>query len=476
MERAVKAVLNSFILNRPDLFSNKDFAIFCGMGNNGGDGLALVRLLLNKGKNVLVFILKHKDEGSPDFERNLLLLKRMTDSIHFLDENKLDFKIQKDHVLIDCILGTGLSRPVSGFLKKIIVKINSLKNPLVAIDSPSGLSTENNGSNDLEAVIKADCTFTIGTPKLSFFFPSNQIYTGHWFLVTIGLDQQFLESADSRFYFLEEKDITSHIKARSPFSHKGTYGHALIIAGSYGKIGAAVLSTKACLRTGAGLVTAVIPKCGYEILQSSVPEAMVITSEKDDELGKMELSQEYSSTAIGPGIGTSSTTSKLLESILGSTKASMVLDADALNIIAANPEYLKKLPPDSILTPHPGEFKRLVGSWKNDHERLDLLINFAVKHHVLVILKGKYSTLACPTGEVYFNSTGNPGMATAGSGDVLTGMLCSFLAQGYEAKTAALMGMYLHGLAGDKAVEKKGENSILAGDIIEGISGAFSKF
>lgn len=475
MERAASAVVDSFFSNLPD-FSNKSaFAIFCGMGNNGGDGLAIARLLLNEGKRVQVFVVKHRNQGSNDFERNFQILRQINASIQILDEDSFGFQLSEDCIVIDCLFGTGLSRPIGGVLKKIIQEINSRKNTVLGIDCPSGLYTEDNSTNDLEAVVKADFTFTIGLPKLSFFFPTKYDYVGDWFLVPIGLDADFIQKVDSRYFYLEEKDIISCLRARSAFAHKGTLGHALIIAGSYGKIGAAVLSAKACLRTGVGLLTAIVPKCGYEIMQISVPESMVVCSKSEFVHEKMELPKDYSSIAIGPGIGTSESVELLLTEILRKSFKPLILDADALNIIANKPALLSFVPENSILSPHLGEFKRLVGPWENDYHRLELLIKFAVKYKLYIILKGKYSSLACPSGEVFFNSTGNPGMATAGSGDVLTGILCSLLSQSYMPQTAAILGMYIHGLAGDMAAKEKSEQSVIASDIIEAIPLAYKK-
>lgn len=475
MERAATAIVDCFYSNLPVLSKKMDFVVFCGMGNNGGDGLAIARLLVNKGKNVQVFILKHKEQASSDFEKNFQILKKMELSIQLLNEKLFDFHLPENCIVIDCLFGIGLSRPISGFMKEIIQKINDGDNIVLAIDSPSGLYAEDNSRNDLKAVVKADFTFTIGLPKLSFFFPSNHDYVGHWFIVPLGLDADFIYRADSKYFYLEEKDIVSYLKTRPAFSHKGRFGHSLIIAGSYGKIGAAVLSAKACLRTGVGLLTAAVPKCGYEIMQTSVPEAMVTCSKDKFVLEDIEVSDKYNCVAIGPGIGTSASAELLLMDILKESSKPVILDADALNIVARKPKLLAFIPENSILSPHPGEFERLVGSWKNDYHRLDLLIEFASKYSLFVILKGKYSTLACPSGEIFFNSTGNAGMATAGSGDVLTGILCSLLSQGYTPKIAAIFGMFLHGLAGDMASAEKSQASLIAGDIIEAIPKVYKR-
>lgn len=473
MERAVQAIFSSFRKEKHELFNRKTLVFFCGMGNNGGDGLALARLFLNQGKTVRIFIIKHKTKGSPDFERNLEIVREICDSIIYLDQEKYSFLLNEEDVVIDSIFGIGLTRPIDGFIKLVIQELNQLKNPVISIDSPSGLFAEDNSSNDPQAIVQAVHTFTIGAAKLSFFLPSNHHFTGNWNLVPIGLDEDFISQTDRGYFILEEKDIQAHLQRRATFTHKGDYGHAIIVAGSYGKIGAALLSTKACLKMGAGLVTAIVPKCGYEILQLGAPEAMVMTSEGIDHIEMFELSAEYNAIAVGPGIGVLSKTAEMLFMLLQQSSNPIVIDADALNILSKNKKYLSEIPVNSILTPHPGEFKRLVGEWKNDYERLQLLKKFAIKHKVFVILKGKYSSLATPSGEIYFNSTGNPGMATGGSGDVLTGILCSLLAQGYEPFYACIIGMYIHGMAGDLAADAKTEHAMLAGDIIEAIPKAY---
>jgi NAD(P)H-hydrate epimerase len=269
--------------------------------------------------------------------------------------------------------------------------------------------------------------------------------------------------------------VQSLLKKRKKFSHKGSYGHALLVSGSKGKMGAAVLTTKAALHSGAGLVTTFVPQCGYDIIQTSCPEAMcLISSEYDYLVGELDLSN-YQSIGIGPGIGTQPGTSELVLKIIQHAACPLVIDADALNILAQNPDWLKLLPKNSILTPHQKEFDRLFGSSISAYDRLQQQIEHSKAHSIFILVKGAHSSLSTPSGEVYFNSTGNPGMAKGGSGDVLTGMITSILASNHSPKEAVTLAMYLHGLAGDKAKKKYTEYAMNSAQIIDCIPKAFKQ-
>jgi len=453
------------------------YMVVCGMGNNGGDGLAISRQLIAKGCTVETFIIPFFSVASEDFSINKKALEKIkegkiTEIREAEDLNISQYK-SRNIVIIDAILGSGLSKPVEGKLAEVIQKINSFHLPVISIDMPSGLSMEDNTGFDKKNIIGASFTLTFETPKLSFLFVDNAENVGEFYILDIGINKKFLVEQKSSDNWVTQ-DMCAHIfKHRARFSHKGTYGHALLVAGGYGKMGAAILGAKSCLRAGVGLLTAHIPKCGYEILQTSVPEAMVITDEEEQDFSGVKDLSKYNAIGIGPGIGMSEKAAKGLKMLIQQSTVNMVLDADALNILSENKTWLSFLKPESILTPHPGEFARLVGKSSSAFEAYNKQREFAVKYRVYVILKGAYTSIATPGGEVYFNSTGNPGMATAGSGDTLTGIILSLLAQAYPPAHAAILGVYIHGLAGDIAAEEWGENALIAEDITNCLGRAF---
>lgn len=453
--------------------SGADIAIFCGLGNNGGDGLAVARQLHSKGyKHIAVYVVMHGNKKSPDFELNEARLKGLL-PVTYINNRKQVPAFKKGTVVVDAILGSGLNRNVEGIAAQVIGAINKSKTKVISIDIPSGLfCDELNREGD--AIIHSALTLTFHSPKFSFLLPANGKYVPAFQVLDIGLNTAYADKIDSDNYFTDERSVINLIKPRTKFSHKGTYGHALIIAGSYGKIGAAVLSVKAALRSGAGLVSSLLPACGYQVMQVTNPEAMVIAS-GDKILGDLPQLQKFNAIGIGPGIGTEPEVVNLVRNLFKSFKAPMVLDADALNILSDNKPLLKLLPDQSILTPHPGEFKRLVGEWKDDMDRLKKQIAFSKKYKVIVVLKGANTAVSAPTGEVYFNSTGNPGMAKGGSGDVLTGIITSMLAQKYAPLQAALIGVYIHGLAGDIASNELSATAMNTGDIINALPVAFKQ-
>jgi hydroxyethylthiazole kinase-like uncharacterized protein yjeF len=447
--------------------SKKHFVI-CGTGNNGGDGLVIARLLFKIKIPVEVIILDSHTH-TIDFEKNLEQLKSLSIQILILKE---DEKIPpfNNAIIIDAIFGTGLRRPVSGWIGDCIDSMNNSGCEIISIDLPAGLFADSHSEGK---IIKARHTLTFQSPKLAFFFPENEKYVGEFHILDIGLDQEFMGYVDSKKEVLEKDQVKKILKPRGKFTHKGNYGHALLISGSKGKIGASVLAARACLRSGAGLLTVHVPQCGYEILQSTIPEAMTEADKNENVISESGDIEKFSSIAIGPGIGTSAITIKMFEEILDKSERPIVLDADALNILSMKKELLKKVPALSILTPHPKEFSRLAGDSSNDFERHERQIQFSMENNVIVILKGAYTCISFPGGQVSFNSTGNPGMAKGGSGDVLTGILLSLTAQGYSFEEAAILGVYIHGLAGDKAAKKKGVYSMIATDLIEALPKAF---
>ncbi len=450
--------------------------VICGLGNNGGDGLVIARLLLKAGYDTDVIILRHSDNCSENFKINedrLIKLKKKN-IIEVKEISKFPLLNDND-VIIDAIFGSGLSKPIEGLISEVVEKMNKCKGYVIAIDIPSGLFSEDNSANNHKAIVNADVTLTFQVTKLSFLLPQNYLFVGEWYLLDIGLDKEFINSLSSIYHFVEEDDIRQMLKPREKFAHKGNFGHALLISGSYGKMGAAVLGAKACLRSGAGLVTVHIPKSGYNILQTAVPEAMVSPDKSEEFISSLPGISKYNAIAVGPGIDKKEETQKLLKLLIQNSSIPLILDADALNILSENKTWLSFLPKGSIFTPHPKEFERLAGKPEHDIHRLQLQKEFSVKYGVYVIYKGAYSTISTPDAKLYFNSTGNPGMATGGSGDVLTGILLGLKARGYTSIETCILGTYLHGLAGDIAKHRMGEESLIAGDIVENIAGAFGE-
>jgi len=447
--------------------------IFCGQGNNGGDGLAIARLLSERAYDVEVYVCKIGNSSSEDFSTNLKRLPPFQ-KIKFYEIEKEDNfpQLESKGILIDAIFGSGLNRPIEGYWEKLIRFLNEQNQIVVSVDIPSGVFAD----AATEGIsIFADYTFSFQVPKLAFFFSENEQRVGEWLTESINLHQGFLEATDTPFFYLEKKYVQSILKPRRKFSHKGTYGHALIIAGSYGKMGAAVLATKAALRSGAGLVTCHIPKVGYDILQISTPEAMASIDISKQYFSVINDLEKYNAIAIGPGLGMEAITKQGVEDFFNKIKTPIVVDADALNLIAQN-NWLEKLPSNSILTPHPKEFERLFGKTQNSFERMALQRIYSKKHQIYIILKGAHTCISTPSGECYFNSTGNPGMATGGSGDVLTGILVSLLAQGYSSLETCQLGVYLHGLAGDLASLKIGsEEGLIASDVVSALAESIKK-
>ena len=455
-------------------YPNKtEFCVFCGKGNNGGDGLAIARMLASQGKGVTVYIVNYTDSASDDFLTNYERLLEMQSEhckiIELAEFQKIT--IPQNAIIIDGIFGSGLNRPITGFTADYISFINTLSNKKIAIDIPSGLFADEPTPAGA-VVFCANETITFQSPKLQFLFAENQRFVGKLTIADIQLKNPFPET-ETPFEFVTRNTI--NIQPRNQFAHKGTFGHALLVSGSFGKIGAAELASKACLRTGCGLLTTHCPSCGYEMMQIAVSEAMISVDENEKLLSTIPDSSPYSAVGIGPGIGTNEITEKALRTFLQTNTKPLVLDADALNCIAQNPDMWQFVPQHTIITPHPGEFDRLTHKHTTCYERFETQLSFAKEHSCIVVLKGHYTSIATPDGTVYFNSTGNPGMATAGSGDVLTGIILSLLAQQYSPVEAAKIGVFLHGMAGDCATEKIGEFSLIASDIIENIGTALRK-
>ena len=451
------------------------FIIFCGKGNNGGDGLAIARLLYEKGYPVSVYVLASGKEGSADFDTNLQKLLSSPIVVSHIDDQD-DFPvIETGTVVVDALFGTGLNKPLEGAAAQLVEYINSSIAFVISIDLPSGLFIDQSSKGN--SIIRATYTLTFQCLKTGLLVQENAIYIGEVHVLDIGLDLQFLEGKIIHQEFIEPSLVQAIYKPRNAFAHKGNFGHALIIAGSYGKMGAAVLAAKACLCSGAGLTTVYAPKCGYNILQVAIPEAMVFTDENENFVSTLPMEiEKYESIGIGPGIGTQEPTQNLLSFIVRRYKKPIVLDADALNCLAVQTDLFKQLPPDSILTPHPKEFDRMFGEHADDFIRIQTARQKAKELNIILVVKGHHSVIATPGGQVYFNSTGNAGMAKGGSGDILTGIITALLAQGYTAAQAAILGVYLHGLAGDIAAKDHALESLTATDLINGLSTAFRKF
>ncbi|HHJ11414.1 MAG TPA: NAD(P)H-hydrate dehydratase [Bacteroidetes bacterium] len=454
----------------------KQVLVFTGPGNNGGDSLALSRMLIGAGYKVKVFLLQISDHLSESCHTNMERLKKLNHAdITFVREERELPDLGKDDLVIDGMFGSGLTRPLKGLPERAVKKINESGATVVAIDVPSGLFGEDNRENIPENILQADYTLTFQFPKLSFFFPENEPYTGEWVVLPIGLHPDIIAREPTSYHYLTPEDIIPLIRKRKKFSHKGTFGHALLISGSFGRMGAAVLASRACLRGGVGLLTTHIPRLGNDIIQTAVPEAMLSCDQSDIIFSEVPDLTPYSAIGAGPALDTRNNTQKAMLLLLQKASVPLVLDADALNILALHPEWLGKLPENTILTPHPKEFERMAGPAKNGYDRVHKAMKFAQEHTVIVVLKGAHTAVAAPDGNVYFNMTGNPGMATAGSGDVLTGIILSLLAQRYKPLEAALTGVYVHGLAGDLALKEHGEEALISSDIIEHLGGAFLK-
>jgi ADP-dependent NAD(P)H-hydrate dehydratase / NAD(P)H-hydrate epimerase len=450
--------------------------IFAGPGNNGGDGIALARLLSANRFNVEVFFVKASDKTSDDWNINYQRLEKET-SVPFNTIESIDHFpfISSDDILIDAIFGSGLSRPVEGLASLVIKKINQTGNVVISIDIPSGLFGEDNISNKPETIVRADHTLSFEFPKLSFMFGENAGFVGEWIVLHIGLSKNAIINTQTPYQYTEDNFVLPLLKNRQKFDHKGKYGHGLLIAGSHGKIGASVLGARAALRTGIGLITCHVPACGYQVIQTSLPEAMAIADKNESIISDSLPLETFNAAAIGPGIGTDQVTQNALHAYLKKCLIPLVIDADGINILGLNKEWLAELPIGTILTPHVKEFERIAGKTENSYQRLERQAEFAAEHNCVVILKGAHTSVATPDGKAYFNSTGNPGMATAGSGDVLTGMILSLIAQGYSPENASVIGVYLHGLAGDIASSKSCYESIIASDIIDNTGNAFLK-
>jgi hydroxyethylthiazole kinase-like uncharacterized protein yjeF len=463
MERAAMRCVDWIISSN---FINQNIKIFCGKGNNGGDGLAIARLLIEKGFSVTVYILEFGAKGTDDFQVNLQKLHLLSKEIHFIQSSEFLPVIERTDVVIDALYGSGLNRPLKDLNALLVEHINQFAVTVISIDVPSGMSIDKSSKGN--NIICATTTLTFQSLKLCFLMAENEPFFGEVQVLNIDLHPDYLLTAETVFEVIEKNDIASFIQPRKRFSHKGHFGHALIIAGNAGKMGAAVMACGAALRSGCGLVSANISKEFANALHATFPEAMVMLREK----GLMELNK-YTSLAIGPGLGTDEAAEQLLEQVLQDYPHAMIIDADALNILSFHKEWLKKIPAGTVLTPHPKEFDRLFGNCENDFERINKAIALTEEFPFIITLKGHHTCIAS-NGKAVFNTTGNAGLAKGGSGDVLCGMMVSFMAQHYSPVHAAAIAVYLHGLAADLSLENQSMESLLATDVMNAIGKAFN--
>jgi NAD(P)H-hydrate epimerase len=474
MERAAWACTNWLI---EKLKQEDKVLIFAGPGNNGGDGLAIARQLVEKGYQVQVVMPWITDRLSADCQLNLDRLNEHDSCqvLKLLDSENLK-GISESNIVVDALFGSGLTRSVDGIAADCIDYINKGEHVVISVDIPSGLFADQPNQIMKDAIVQADYTLSLEMAKHSFMMPDNELFVGELHILPIGLSQEFILGAPTVALLLTKQGLAELRRPRAKHSHKGTFGHGLLIAGSYGKMGAAILAAKACLRSGVGLCTLHIPKHANPILQTALPEAMLSMDDNLDRFSQLpsDLSN-YDAIAIGPGLGTDPDSQKAFKFLIQESQKPLVIDADALNILSENKTYLGFLPANSILTPHPKEFERLVGKCANGFERIQKQRELAQRYNLYVILKGAYTSVATPNGQLFYNTTGNPGMATGGSGDVLTGVLLALMAQGYPSFQASLLAVYLHGMAGDLALELESMESLIASDLIANLGKAFKQ-
>ena len=474
MERAAKALTRAIT----ETWNNSvPVIVFAGPGNNGGDALAVARLLADQGYQVSVYLFNITGHLAEECAANKLRLTEARRVKNFTEVSQ-EFdppRLEKGMLVIDGLFGSGLNKPLAGGFASLVKYINSSTADIVAIDVPSGLMTEDNTYNVRANIIRANVTLTLQQPKLAFYFPENQPFIGQLRVLDIRLSQEGIDKIEASYSVMEEAEVRSMLLGRDPFAHKGQMGHGLLITGSYGMAGAAILTARACLRSGVGKVTIHTPKKNREILQMTVPEAVLQFDPEETIFSEAVDTEDFQALGIGPGLGQSETTAIPVITQLRRATCPVVADADVLNILASHRAWLQQLPKGIILTPHVKEFDRMEGHSSDSYERLTKARHLAERLQGYVILKGHYTAICMPDGHVVFNPTGNAGMATAGSGDVLTGIITALLARGYESKAACIVGVYLHGLAGDLAARDLGEESLIAEDIIRYLPRAFKR-
>ena len=451
--------------------------VFAGPGNNGGDALAVARILASEGLKVKAWLFNTTGRLSADCKTNrdrLTGMKELDSFTMVIDEFDPP-TLDASTLVIDGLFGVGLNKPLTGGYASLVKYINASPSKVVSIDMPSGLMSESNEYNVRSNIIRADVTVTIQQPKLSFLFAENQQFIGELKVVDINISKEGMAQVDAHVTILEEDDVRCRMRQRDDFAHKGTMGHALIIAGSRGMAGAAMLATKACLRSGVGKVTVHTPAANIIPLQIGVPEAILDIDPDNCFFTEAVSTDRFQAMGIGPGLGNNENSAITMIGQLRRAQCPIVIDADAINILATHKAWMQQLPAGCILTPHIGEFERLEGASSDSYDRLSKAIILADRQQAYIVLKGHYTAIVTPGGRIMFCPTGNSGMATAGSGDVLTGVITALLARGYAQADACLVGTYLHGLAGDIAAKKFGKESLMASDIIDALPEAFMR-
>lgn len=471
MERAARRLFDTI----KERYEGRTFIVLAGPGNNGGDAIAIGRMLILASYDVDI-VLPQSEGLSPDTQINRDRLQHLRQArVIELDKGGLLPTPDPSCIVLDGLFGSGLNRPLSGVFLELVRIVNSWNAEVIAIDMPSGLMGESNAGNNPEGIIRATLTYTFQFPKLSFLFPESEPYVREYEVLPIGLHPKIIAEIATPWHLTEREEIRAMLPQRTKFAHKGNFGHDLLIAGSFGRMGAAVLAARACMKSGAGLLTVQVPNKTCHLMHCSVPEAMVNIDRSDLMFTEFPPLDPFNAVGVGPAIGCKQNCKRAFSDLLDNIGGrALVLDADAITILASEQDLLAKLPENTVLTPHPGEFRRLVGDWNDDYHRLEKAVEFSAARKVVLVLKGAYSTVVTPDGNCYFNPTGNPGMATAGSGDVLTGIILSLLGQGLAPLDAARAGVYIHGLAGDMAMEEEGEAALTASDIIRFIGKAIS--
>lgn len=471
MERAARQLTRAI---EARWHSDRPVVVFAGPGNNGGDALAVARMLLSDGYKLQVYLFNISGKLSADCAENRQ--RFIEKKAKFLTEVTQEFdppRLEQGTLVVDGLFGSGINKPLTGGFASLVKYINTSKAEVVSIDIPSGLMPEDNTYNVSTNIIQATLTLTLQQPKLAFLFAENQQYTGEVKVLDIGISPEGIEQTDAHFNLLDSRSLSPLLLPRHPFAHKGNMGHALLVAGSYGMAGAAILAARGCLRAGVGKLTIHTPRRNVAILQEAVPEAVLHIDREETAFAETVATEGFSAMGIGPGLGHTDATAIALIAQLRRATCPVVADADALNIIASRRAWMQQLPKGIILTPHPKELERMEGECADSYERLVKARELAERIQGYVVLKGHHTAICMPDGHVVFNSTGNAGMATAGSGDVLTGIITALLARGYNRQYACMLGVYLHGLAGDLAAEALGQESLIASDIVGFLPQAF---
>jgi len=480
MERAASRCAEHMLIHlardRSPSHAPRPFLIMAGMGNNGGDGAVIARILHQRGHSVRLLLVRHREQPSPELA---IVLERCAEAgvpMQDWDLRVPDLHPHPHEVIIDALVGTGLNAEPAGLVAEAIIAVNASGGPVFSVDMPSGLRCEENAHQHSGAIVRAMRTFTFEVPKLALLLPENASFVGHWECVPIGLHQPFIAALPVLHYQVDPHRLRDLLPVRPTVSHKGTFGHALLVAGSKGRMGAAVLCTQAALRSGCGLVSALVPRLEMPLVQSGAPEAMCIEQDELDAAMKPASAPRFSAIGCGPGLGSGPDTAHMLKRLIQDATVPLVLDADALNILGENPTWLAFLRPGTILTPHPKEFDRLRGKPSlSGYERLQAARAMAVRTGCIVVLKGAPTATCAPDGKVFFNCSGNSGMAKGGTGDVLTGLLTGLLAQGLAPLAAAMLGVYLHGSAGDHAAARIGMDGMTAGDLVGSLPAAWQE-